>query len=1440
MKPSRGMFLPLAFSSVLLICSCLSALAQEMIVPPRVTEAVDVNKLVTLRGNTHPLARPEFDRGAAPDSQPMRRMLLVLQRSPEQEAELRQLLDEQQVKSSPNFHRWLTPEEFGQRFGPAEADIQAVTDWLISQGFEVGKVAAGHTVIEFSGTAGQVRQAFHTEIHKYAVNDEERAEAWANASDPQIPAALAPVVTGFASLNNFPRQRGRPVMNAFSRSQATGEVRPLFTVSGNGTNYYAVAPLDFATIYNVLPLWNSGIDGTGQTIAIVADTNIHISDVRDFRNTFGLPSNDPQIILDGPDPGVSYDEGEAILDIEWSGAMAKKSAINLVVSEGTETTWGIDLSSLYVIDNNLAPIMSVSYGECEEMLGVGGNAFYSATREQGAAQGITIINSTGDAGSARCDQIGSEVAAEHGLAVSGLAATPFNVAVGGTDFGDVNNWAQYWKSTNSTPGYGSALSYIPETTWNSSCAASGLASSCASAGTDTPSGIDHLAGGGGPSTCGIWNVAGSSATCASGYPKPAWQSGAGVPKDGVRDIPDVSLYASIDTSSRSFYAVCMADALPAGYISCQPSAGNWYFTGAGGTSAAAPNFAGIMALVNQKTGQRQGNANYVLYPLAAQPGATCTSNAAAVSKSNCIFYDVVSGNNSVACVAGSTNCSAPSGGGYGILVSPADKTTPAWKAAAGYDLVTGLGSINAANLVNKWSSVTFTPSTTTLSLSTAPATSPITLTHGQPLNVSINVAPSSGTGTPTGDVSLIAQTSTSQSAGAGTFTLSGGTASGTTDLLPGGTYNVVAHYAGDGVFGASDSTGVQVTVKPESSLTKVGLVTFDPNTGQVVSSNASTVTYGSLYYLLRVNVSNVSGNPCASSEIPEFSCPTGEVTVTDNGAPLDAGTYPLNSQGYTEDQTLLTSSLAIGTHNLLATYAGDVSYAGSTSPTDTIAVIPAVTTTTISNFPSSVFAESYANLTITVQTQSNGVVPNCNDVQILNGSTVIPWGGDCGGTNGSVSSPASLVVSVAIFMSTAGSVTLTAQFIGDSNYAPSTSAPVTIKVTDFSISANPSSFTVTQGQTGASTLTITPLSGFTGNVTLNCINPPPGTTCTFSPASPSVTGSSAVTAVLTLTTSAHVLPVAPKQKFPPSFRVNIRLPLLLAGLLALAMLMSLSVARRRPTWLIWATGLVVIGIWAACGGGGGGGGGGPAPAPTVSLSVNSLTFGNQNVGTSAVQNVTLSNAGNALLSVSSIVLSGANAGDFSEYDPCGGNVPVGFNCMMSIYFAPTAGGTRTATLSINDNAADSPQTVRLTGSGLGPAVSFSPTSLTFAGQDLTLTSPPKNVTLSNTGNAVLNLFATYFTGNDPPDFAQTNTCGSTVAAGANCTFSVTFTPTASGTRTASLSLYDNIPGDVQSVSLTGTGVPYTPKGSYTFTVTASAVGASWPLSHSVQITVTVQ
>jgi hypothetical protein len=783
-----------------------------------------------------------------------------------------------------------------------------------------------------------------------------------------------------------------------------------------------------------------------------------------------------------------------------------------------------------------------------------------------------------------------------------------------------------------------------------------------------------------------------------------------VPNDSARDLPDVSLFAS-DGHNKSFYIMCQSDANVTNTSSCDLNSPYTDFQGVGGTSVAAPTFAGIMALMIQKTGGRVGNANYVLYKLAAQSGASCASNSSAVSNGSCIFYDVVKGNNSVACIGGSLNCSNTNktAGQYGIMVS-GTPPSPAWSTTAGYDLATGLGSVNAANLVNNWASVSFSPTATALSLSTTPATNPITLTHGQQVNVTINVTSSSGT--PTGAVSLLGGPTSPQ--GIADFALSNGTFSGTTDMLPGGNYSVTAHYAGDGSFGASDSSPVQVTVNPEGSLTKVGLVTFDLN-GNVTSTNATAAPYGSPY-VLRVDVANSSGQLCApvspGSFVPGptvYPCPTGQVAVTANGQPptetgnppgSSPGIYSLNSQGYAEDAFI---QLLPGPYNLVASYAGDNSYTSSKSSTDAVTITKAATTSSLAASASSVPSGTNVVLVAVVNTQSNGAAPT-GTVQFLNGTTPLPGTVTYTGNAGSGGAFASLRANLTTTIS--ANTSLTAQYSGDTNYVGSTSPPISITVSDFSLSANPTSINIpAPGQSGNTMVTITPSGGFAGTVAISCSGTPVGATCTPTPASVSLKGSTAATATVSIATTAKTEfhPRTPKPTVPPSLRLRFGLPWFLAGLLALAMLIRLAASRRQVA-LVFALATVVVGVWAACGGGGGGGGSSGPPVPGISLSASSLTFNSQNMGsTSAAQSVTVSNPGSASLNISSIVIKGTNASDFSEKNNCGNGVAAGSSCAVSVTFSPSATGSRSASLAVSDNATGSPQMVSLSGTGVPPA-----------------------------------------------------------------------------------------------------------------------------------------
>ena len=621
---------------------CAAMFAQ---VRPRIARPVDDVRFVRVPGTTHPLASAANDAGRASGDLPMDRMLLYLKSTPQQEAALERLLAEQQDPQSANYRRWLTPEEFGEQFGVAQEDLDAIAAWLEGHGFRVNEIARGRRSLEFSGTARQVESAFHTEIHHYLVDGVPHV---ANSTDLAIPEALADVVGGVASLHDFHARPLHRLLGPYPAAQpgagVAGSPAGQTDLSGGS---HALSPYDFATIYDVAPLWNQGYDGTGQTIAIVADTNVKLTDVTAFRSQFGLGANNVTVVLNGTNPGVvSGEETEADLDIEWSGGVAKGAAVKLVVSANTNASDGVTLSAQYIVNGNLAPVMSMSYGLCEAEMG-GENALYANLWSQAAAQGISVFVSAGDNGSAGCDvpESGNSkgqnttTPASGGFGVNGLASTPYDVAVGGTQFND--STGSYWNSTNDAH-LASAKSYIPEAVWNeSSYTTAGAAAN------------------------GLWAGSGGYSTV---YATPAWQTGTGVPTvDPVgtghhRYLPDVSLSGA----GHDGYLVEIEGSL---YL-------------VGGTSAGAPSMAGIMAILVQRAGSRQGNPNARFYPIAAQSPPA--------------FHDITVGTNAVPCQGGSANCSSKTAGTVGVMNG--------FSAAPGFDLATGLGSVDANALAIAWSS----------------------------------------------------------------------------------------------------------------------------------------------------------------------------------------------------------------------------------------------------------------------------------------------------------------------------------------------------------------------------------------------------------------------------------------------------------------------------------------------------------------------------------------------------------------------------------------------------------------------------------------------------------------------------------------------------------------------------------------------------------------
>lgn len=685
----------------------------------RITAQIDNGNLVTLAGNVRPEATAANDLGAVADTMPLMHMQLLLQRSPEQERALAEAIDALHDPKSPSFHRWLSAEQFGAQYGVAQPDIAAVTNWLSTRGFKVDRVHANAMTIDFSGTAGAVRSAFRTEIHRLAVKG---AKHFANMSDPQIPAALAPVVKGIVSLNDF-----RPHPLAVRARKAA--LRPQDAESGaTSTN---LGPADLATIYNFKPVFAAGNTGQGQTIVVVEDTDVYSAqDWTAFRNRFGLSGYTAGSLVqlhpaprsganNCADPGINGNAIEAEVDAQWASAAAPSAKIVVAACADTSTLFGGLIAVQNLIEASAPPpIISMSYGECEAGLGTAGNAAYAAAYQQAVAEGVSVFVSAGDDGAASCDA--GHNAAYNGISVNGFASTPYNVAVGGTDFADESA-----KTTSSYWSGGAALSYIPEIPWNDSCAGSvflayigqsiayGNSGFCNTVGALQYSMDTTLGGSGGPSNCASGTPAYDSnglvsglGTC-HGAAKPAWQSGVfGLPNDGVRDIPDVSMFASNGFWGHA-YVECYSD-IANGGSACTGTPDNW--TLLGGTSISAPIMAGVQALANNKTGSKWGNPNSVYYKLAAAEygsggSASCNSSNGSGVGSSCVFYDVTQGDIAVNCFG--FNCYGATGTissfYYGVLSTSSSTNSPAFKAQSGWDFATGIGTVNVANLVNGWS-----------------------------------------------------------------------------------------------------------------------------------------------------------------------------------------------------------------------------------------------------------------------------------------------------------------------------------------------------------------------------------------------------------------------------------------------------------------------------------------------------------------------------------------------------------------------------------------------------------------------------------------------------------------------------------------------------------------------------------------------------------------
>jgi hypothetical protein len=1211
-----------------LLCAT-AAMCQQVAPSIRIVDKIDESNLVTLKGNTHPAANAKNDLGKVSDGLPMTDLILVLSRAPAQQAAFDKFVASQYDSSSANFHQWLTPEQVGENFGPSDTDIATISNWLTGHGFTIGEVTKDHMSIRFSGTAGQVQSTFHTEIHNLQAKGVAHI---GNMSDPQIPAALSPVVVGVKALHNFfPRpehhlgsmvtrdtatgkwQRvsstatssspqsitgGRPTLGSaalgslLSSASRIATAKPLYGINVGGSEPYLdedVGPSDFATIYNILPLWNAGtpIDGTGQTIAIAGTSDIDVgqatssetgangnNDVLTFRQFFGLPTsnkaNTPIRVSGNSQPltvctdttgtipfpqnpcGIG-DLTENSLDVEWSASVAKNAQIVLVASYPASVSDDNLFDSESYIVNNVdtsgspvygVHVMNVSYGECELANGTAGNMEYYYLWQQAAAEGLAVFVAAGDSGSASCDD-GSYVA-ESGLTVSGLASTPYNTAVGGTDF----NWcnpatsagfgspaecqaAPFWNTANSSTqasvnASGPQHGYIPETPWNESCsnpltllwvqdsasAIYGIPSSGSngvanveqacnfifdySYGSETnpggdPPGLGYeypyleflvqtVGGSGGASNCVVGNAVtnvntGEMTGCSTGatstgsttspdtgaaqasltvynngWPKPSWQAGvSGIPADGVRDLPDVSFFASDGYLSSSAYLICASAADP-GNAPCGYSSYNGvdqFYQEVGGTSVATPAMAGVMALINQKIGVPQGNPNSELYALAAKQSYSSCSAESVSTSSACYFNDIDQGTTAMPCDAydATPNCTATQQTfGYADEIG----FLTGYSAGTGYDQATGLGSLNVANVVNGWTSTVGTSATTVTVTPT-----PSTVSVGQSVSVLVTVAssPSGGT-TPTGSVTLSGGGYTSAtealSSGSYTFTIPAG-------ILSGGTDTLTASYGGDQNYAPNTGTS-SVTVSKLTATVSATPSVVPPNT---VESNQSLVVTGT-----------VTGSGAT---------PTGTVTVS-FGTTYTSLPATLNSGG-SYSVTITPNSLPGGSPDTLTVqYSGDVNY-NSTSTSTSVDVIffqvlkPTVTVTTAP--PATQTIDSGSPVLVTVSVTGSGQTPT--------GTVTLSGGGYTTSTPvslvngvGQVNIPANTLSSNPNFPS---SDTLTASYQGDSNYAQA-QGTVTLTVTQsgFSLSATaPAS--VAPGSSTTTTVSVSSPTDYTGTVT---------------------------------------------------------------------------------------------------------------------------------------------------------------------------------------------------------------------------------------------------------------------------------------------------------------------------------------------------------------------
>lgn len=872
------------FFPILSLVFALSPLGHA-VVPNRIA-SVATEARTPLQNTVSPRAKSSVDLGTAPGSLQLNGLMLQFNMTAAQQAALKQLLAEQQNPQSAHYHQWLTPQQYGEQFGLSADDIAHVTSWLTAQGFTVTGVAKSSNFVTFNGTAAQVQHAFGTTVHSLSLNGERHV---ANLTDPVLPSAIAKVVSNISGLNDF-----RPEPHLRIHPVSADAIRPHFTVPGSNPAYHALAPADFNTIYDVNPLITSGLSGAGigkctdptkpcGDIAVLGQVDItpYAADLNAFRTAAGLPPALPEIDLFGANPGSPSsactnnsiphcaDLEESMLDVEWAGAIAPAAKIVFVTS-----TNAVVNSFLTAVAQDVAPIISMSYGQCESSIPFGELQVLNATLLQASVQGMTIIGPTGDDGATDCDTLVSS--ATKGFAVDFPGSSPYVTGIGGTMFDEGANSAAYWNSTNDPINGGSAIKHIPETVWDETSLDIG----------DTPPSFG--AGGGGASIL---------------FVKPEWQVGNGVPDDGRRDVPDISLNSA---SKHDGYLLCLQNSCTGGQF-YNTTIGNGAILG--GTSAATPPFAGIMALVEESLASgRLGNINPNIYAMA-------NSN-----QYNAIFHDITSGNNASPCTAGTKDC--PSGGSIGFI------------AVTGYDQASGWGSIDATVFAQKWTSFPPTAPGLPIGSTTVVTATPNSVAAGTPVSLAITVAsvipnlPYPPTGT--------VQIQVDGTAVGGSVALASGQAGGTlsTTGLTVGQHTVTVTYSGDSNFNGSSGTTI-------ITITGTGAG------GTIASQTSVIATPGTVAVGTAISLA-ITVAPGSTTT----NTPTGAVQIQVDGATVATSTALSNGHA---SYLLGTSGLAAGTHTVTVIYSGDANFNGSQGTANiTITVVAAGSDFTITPSTASV------------------------------------------------------------------------------------------------------------------------------------------------------------------------------------------------------------------------------------------------------------------------------------------------------------------------------------------------------------------------------------------------------------------------------------------------------------------------------------------------------